>query len=167
MATVNKPRPGQKFQTRPPQTTTTHNNNSGIAILIVILILAVLAAGYFFGYPLIREYFNSRNATTIQKIAPVDSLPVVKETPIVQEKLIPAIPKGYYIIVGSFRNKTNADRMVQNMSKNIHLDVLYFEQLGFYRVSTGYYENIRKAYSNVFQVQSIDGCNNAWVLENL
>ena len=74
--------------------------------------------------------------------------------------------KGYYIIVGSFREKNNADRFVNNAKKGIELEVIYFEKLGLHCVSAGRYDNSRQAHNDLNSIRNIDGCGKAWVYEN-
>ena len=95
-------------------------------------------------------------------------IPEIEEPQIiVKQESSPSVPKGYYIIVGSFRNKNYADIMVRNIRKDIELKVYFFEEIGMYRVSAGYYDNIHKSYNDTYSIKDIDGCANAWVLENL
>ncbi len=169
MPPVNKPRPGQKTQV---QTTkkSTNSNSTIIGIIIVIAVLALIAVGYFVGYPMLKKSREARPVTNIVE-TPVDTttvIPPVVENPeiIVKQESSSSVPKGYYIIVGSFRNQNNADKMVKNIRKDIKLEVLSFEELGLYRVSAGHYDNIHKAYNDTYSVKDLDGCANAWVLEN-
>jgi len=141
-------------------------SNSALGILIVIAVLAIVAVGYFVGYPFVQKLMNPQ-PTAIKESPPADTtkvvIPVVEEI-VVQQKL--SIPKGYYIIVGSFRNTNNANNMVQHTKKDLELNILFFEELGLYRVSAGYYDNIHKAYNDIDSIKDLDGCADAWVLEN-
>ena len=143
-------------------------SNSALGILIVIAVLAIVAVGYFAGYPFLQKLMNPQ-PTAIKESPLADTtkvvIPVVEEI-VVQQELSTSIPKGYYIIVGSFRNKNNADNMVQNVKKDIELNVLYFKELELHRVSAGYYDNIHKAYNDIYSIKDLDGCADAWVLEN-
>jgi len=173
MPPVNRPR--ARANQRPPQKQpkkSTSNNSSSVIIVIVIAIIAIIAIGFFFGYPLINKSEKVRPIIIdTTESTPVDTtetiVPVIEEPQIIvkQESSL-SVPKGYYIIVGSFRNKNYADIMVKNTRKDIELQVHYFEELGVYRVSAGQYDNIHKAYNDTYSVKDIDGCSNAWVLEN-
>ena len=164
MPPVTRPRPGQQSQPQTPKTSTGSNKNV-LWIIVAIAVLALAGAGYFFGYPLYQKYWNARFAIAIPETPPPAEdtttvvVPVVEEIAVVSE--LPTIPKGYYIIVGSFRNKNNAAKMVQNTSGS-DVKSLFFEDLGLYRVSVGYFDNIRQAYNN----KNSYGFADAWVLEN-
>jgi len=162
-----RPRPGLKPPAQPPKKSTGANNNK-LGFLIVISGLALVAAGYFVGYPLIQR-FKKPQPVVIWQNPSVDTtkviIPEVEEI-VVQQELSTSIPKGYYIIVGSFRNKNNADNIVHQIKKDIELNVLYFKEEELYRVSAGYYDNIHKAYNDIYSIKDLDGCADAWVLEN-
>ena len=164
MPTINQPRPKQIPQAQK----SSGSNNNTFGILIVVAVLALVAVGYFVGYPFLQKFMKPRPAM-ITVIPPVDTTTVVipdVEEIVVQQEL-PSIPKGYYIIVGSFRHQNNAGNMAQNMRKDFELNVLYFEELELYRVSAGFYENIHKAYNDLYSIKDLDGCADAWVLENM
>ena len=163
MTPVNKSRLKQSPQKQPSQKSV-NNNSTVVMIIIAISIIVLVLLGYFFGYPLVKKHFFNRSTTIIQETVTVDT-PEIEETQIVtQQESNPSIPKGYYIIVGSFRNKVNAEQMVR-MNDAINLNVLYFESLGRYRVTAGYFENIREAYNKIYKVKDVFGTENAWVLE--
>jgi len=90
---------------------------------------------------------------------------VIPEVVEIVQPELPSIPKGYYIIIGSFRNKENADKMVQNTSGG-DVKALFFEESGLYRVSVGYFDNIRQAYNTKPRIIDSYGISDAWVLEN-
>ena len=166
MPPVNRTRAVRRPPQNQPKKST--SNNSSLGIIIVIAIIAIIAIGYFYGYPLLKK---SKEVHPVVVDTPVDTtetvIPVIEEPQIiVKQESSSSIPKGYYIIVGSFRNKNYADIMVKNTRKDIELQVHYFEELGVYRVSAGRYDNIHKAYNDTYSVKDIDGCGNAWVLEN-
>jgi hypothetical protein len=166
MPPVNRPRPGQKPRAQTPKKPS-GSNSTATGIIIAVAVLALVAAGYFVGYPLLLK--NSQPATAIIIEPPADTAvitpPVVEDIAVKQESSS-SVPTGYYIIVGSFRNEANASRMVTNCSGDIQLQVLYFAETGFYRVSAGHYDSIHKAYNDTYSVKDLDGCANAWVLEN-
>jgi cell division septation protein DedD len=134
-------------------------------IVVVIAVLALVGAGYYFGYPMFQKYWDKRFKPVVLVTPPVDTTTVVIPEVVEVVPPEPAIAKGYYIIVGSFRNKDNADKMVQNTSGS-DVKALFFEELGLYRVSIGYYDNIRQAYNNKPGMMASSGIADAWVLEN-
>ena len=168
MPPVNRPRPGQASQPQTPKKSS--GSNKGILwIVVVIVVLGLAAAGYFFGYPLFQKYWDARFGNIVLESPPVaDTTTVI--TPEVEEVFVQpevsAIPKGYYIIVGSFRNKDNADKLVQTTTSDSEVKALYFEDLGLYRVSVGYFDNIHKAYNNIHRIKDSYGVADAWVLDN-
>jgi hypothetical protein len=137
----------------------------GCIIILVIAVCVTAGAVYFYGYPWFQEYRASRHVLPPVEIAVQDTTytppPVV-----VQQETVPSVPKGYYIIVGSFRSKEYAEQMAKTLSGSLKLEVFHFEEIGVYRVSAGLYDNIHNAYNNVNRVWDVDGCENAWVLEN-
>ncbi len=162
--------------TRPQQTPASKSgqgkkNNTGSVVAIVFIAAIALGVIAYFVYPKIQGMLQKTPEPII-----VEELPEMEE--IIPEELIvedikPAkiestssVPKGFYIIVGSYRVKNNADVLVKNIRKDIEAEVLYFPELGLYRVSTGKYDNIHKAYNDMFSIKDLDGCANAWVLEN-
>lgn len=167
MSTVKKPRTGQTAST--PTQKKLSATTIGIIVAAGIAVLGALA--WFVGYPMLKARQNAQIVTPIAETTPDTTFVTPPDTTAIEEvavlqETVPSVPKGYYIIVGSFRNRDNADRMVNNTGKDIALEVLHFEELGVYRVSAGYYESIRKAYNDAYSVKDLDGCANAWVLEN-
>ena len=164
MPPINKTRQGTESPKKPA---TVDNSTWLVIIIIAVLVLAVF--GYFFGYPLFQKYWNNRFANQIPEAPPViqeaDTAtlsPVIEEIVFTEE--VPSIPKGYYIIAGSFRNKNYADDMVSS-NKDIELETLYFEDLGIYRVSAGYFGNIHQAYNKIYGTRDFDRFGDVWVLE--
>ena len=171
MPPVNRPRThaNQRPQRQPKKLT---SKNSSLVIIIVLVIIALIAIVFFFGYPLINKS-EAAHPVIIDttESTPVDTtetiIPIIEEPQIiVKQESSSSVPKGYYIIVGSFRDKNNADNMAKNIRKDIELTIYFFEEIGMYRVSAGQYDNIHKAYNDTYSVKDLDGCANAWVLEN-
>ena len=165
MSPINRQRTGQPSEPKTPKPSS--GSNKGILwIVVVIAILGLGAAGYFFGYPEFQKYWDARYAIAIPESPPADTTTIVVP-PVVEEIVVlpepPAIPTGYYIIVGSFRKKDNADRLVQKMSGS-DVKALFFEELGLYRVSVGYTDNARKAFSDIQGIRASYGIDDAWVL---
>lgn len=163
MPPMNKTRQG----TESPQKQAAINNSMWLVIIIIaVLVLSVF--GYFFGYPLFQKYRNNRFVNLIPEAPPViQEADTATLTPVVEEiftEEISSIPKGYYIIAGSFRNKNYADNMVSS-NKDIELEALYFEDLGIYRVSAGYFGNIHQAYNKIYGTRDFDRFDDVWVLE--
>ena len=184
MPPLNKPYPGQKPQMQPVKK---KSHSSAIALLVSALIL--VAVGYFIVYPFLSKYLKTphsltfvvadtpvRTTSRITAHAEEPEIAVVQETPpatVVNEPNIavvrnrqPASAKGFYVIVGSFPTKASADNFVKTKGNAINLEVLSFEELGLYRISAGYFDNIRSAYNAIPRVKDTGGFANAWVLEN-
>ena len=164
MPSVKKSQSGQSAQTQKPKS----SSGSGviIAIVVIIVVAGIAAAVYFFGYPWFQKYMDSRRpAPPPVEVAVQDTTTYIPPV-VVQQETAPSVPKGFYIIVGSFRSKDYAEQMVKTFSGALNLDVFYFKKIGMYRVSAGLYDNIHKAYNNVNRVWDVEGCENAWVLEN-
>lgn len=145
-------------------------NNAARVIVLIILIIGIGVGSYFL-YPIVKAKFFTKPVEVVEELPTVTE--VIEEQPPVTEVLEPfrqesssSVPKGFYIIVGSYRIKSNADHLVTKLKKDIELKVLFFEELGLYRVSAGQYDNIHKAYNDLYSIKDLDGCTNAWVLEN-
>jgi flagellar basal body-associated protein FliL len=160
----------QKPQSKPKK------GNSALIIFIVIILILLVGAGGFFFSPIIKEKLKNRIKPPITREQPVvtDTIPpVTQDTVMVVEQISEvhktesssSVPEGFYIIVGSYRQRYNADNLLEKLKKDIEVNILYFEELGLHRVSTGEYETIHKAYNDLFSIRDIDGCENAWVLE--
>ncbi len=148
-------------------------NTTTIVVIIILLLLIGGGIAAYFLYPPFQNFFRKTpKETIVTEPAPKDTV-VIEEAPPIEE-LKPqkqessnSAPKGFYIIVGSYRNQSYANKMVKNCSKDIELEVIYFEEIGMYRVSAGHYDNIHKAYNDAYSIKDLDGCANAWVLEIL
>ena len=161
--------PRLQTQKPKPEKKQTGNKVALIIITVVVLIVGAGIAAYFF-YPPFGELF--RKTPEQQIVDPPIEEPEEEEEPepVLQpqkQESSSSVDKGFYVIVGSYRLKSNADNLVKTCRKDIELQVLYFEELGLYRVSAGKYDNIRKAYNDTYSIKDLDGCENAWVLENI
>ena len=151
------------------------NNNTKTIVIVLVCVVVAAAVIAFFVHPPFRDFFRKSPAkTAVEAPAPeevAEDVPPVEEAP--AEELQPqkqesssSVSKGFYVNVGSFRDQRNAERLVKNCSKDIELEVLYFNEIGYYRVSAGHYDNIHKAYNDKYSIKDLDNCENAWVLEN-
>ncbi|MDR2038336.1 MAG: SPOR domain-containing protein [Bacteroidales bacterium] len=77
-----------------------------------------------------------------------------------------SVPTGFYIIIGSYHQRYSAEQLVSAVEKDIEANVLHFKELGLYRVSVGKYDRLNKAYNDLSSIKDLDGCEEAWVLEN-
>lgn len=172
MPPVRRPRP----QPVKPEKTAKGSNNITTIIIIIIILIACGVGGYFL-YPVVKNELEKRNRQElppppVQEVVQ-DTVPQVTETVPVEDikpdkrESSPSVDRGFYIIVGSFQNKNYAESMVRRLKKDVDLTVLHFPELGVYRVSAGKYESIHKAYNDKYSIKDIDGCENAWVLENI
>ncbi len=125
----SKPVPPQ--QTTPPakQQPQKKSNNNGllITILVLLLVIIVLLMLYFM-VPSIKEKVNSMfgiGSTTTEQVVtppvvqPVDTIPAVDTTKVIEQpikedttpKAVSTYGSNYYVIVGTFQEKSNADKM--------------------------------------------------------
>ncbi len=158
MATTNTKQQGK----------TAGNNNTKTIIIIIALLIVCIGGGYFL-YPAIKKASNKKPVAVVPVVTPVDTTRITPvEEPMPEHKVesSASVEKGFYLIVGSYHQKSNAERQVKKVS-GTSLTVLYFEELGLYRVSAGKYDNIHKAYNNISHIKEIEGCSEAWVLENI
>ncbi|MDR0661466.1 MAG: SPOR domain-containing protein [Prevotellaceae bacterium] len=128
-------KPTQTQQTPPKQQSPKKSSNNGLLITIVILlvVIIILLLLYFMA-PSIKEKVNSmfgiKSTTTEQVVTPpavqqsADTIPAIDSTQIDTVKVIEPVkeevttPKSvstygsnYYVIVGTFQEKSNADKM--------------------------------------------------------
>ncbi len=166
-------RPKPQQQPNKPKAAPSSGNSKTVIILLAALVIC--AVGGYFLYPIIKDALEKSRpqqvitAPTVPEVVPVDTV----QTKIAEPEPIPhkiesvsSVPKGFYIIVGSYQKKYNADNLVKSLKKDVELNVLHFQELGLYRVSAGRYDNIHKAYNDMISIKDLDGCTNAWVLEN-
>ncbi len=172
--------PRTQTQQKPKSEKKSTNNNTTIGIIVAVAVLLGAGTIAFFSYPPFRDLFRKspEEVVTRQDTTPKDTV-IVEEAPPVEEakpledvkpqkqEVSSSTSKGFYIIVGSFREQSNAERMVKKCKKDIELQVIYFQEIGMHRVSAGRYDNIRKAYNDTYSIKDLDGCANAWVLEVL
>jgi len=159
MSVINKKSPVPN-----PQASTSKKTNFTVPIIIGVALLALLAGGYF-AYPFVKNLLFPP-----PQIIAVEEKPEIipEEPPVVIQESTPSIARGYYIIVGSFRDRNRADLMVSNLKNtNLNLEVLHFEDIGAYRISAGHYDNIHSAYNRVHTVMDMMNTPNVWVLENI
>jgi cell division protein FtsN len=151
-----------------------------IAGIVIFIIIAAAGAAWYLGYiPLKKEPVAPPppppveivETDTAQVVEPEEDLieEVVQET--VPEKPAgydtdPNVAKGFYIVIGSYQSKRNAERFAQKMKADIETKVLYFEGSGLHRVTCGHYKNIHAAYNDRISIRDLEGCSEAWVLEN-
>jgi len=159
MSPVKKNSPVSDLQAQ----TSKKSDNRTLAIIFAA-VLVLVAAGYF-AYPFLKNLLFPPPQIIVVEEPPV--IPVEEPAEIFQEPL-PSIPSGYYIIIGSFRDKNRADLMVDNLKNvNLVLETLHFENIGAYRISAGRYDNIHVAYNETVKVMDILSTANVWVLENI
>ncbi len=157
-------------QSQKPKKQSDQTQTIAIIICVIVLIGAFIAA-YFF-YPPFGNLFKKQKEV-VMVIDTLPQMPVDTLQHTIDSELVPhktesnsSVEKGFYIIVGSFQQKQNAYNMANKHKKDVDLTVVYFEELGLYRVSAGRYDNIHKAYNDTYSIKDIDGCSDAWVLEN-
>lgn len=153
----------------------------------MIFLLAIAAVAVYF---LVYEPFQQKKQAAIPPpVAVVDSVAVdtvamsepvdlLESEPVEQfveapvEPIVvrydsdPNVERGFYIIAGSYRSRRNAEKFAEQLSKDIDCKVLFFESSGLYRVSCGKYGNIHTAYNDRISIRDLEGCAEAWILEN-
>ena len=136
-----------------------------LGIICVVAALILVAVGYL-AYPFVKNLlFPSPQVVVVEKEPEI--IPEEEPQEIIQEP-VSSIPRGYYVIVGSFRSRERADLLVSNMKNfNLTMEVLHFKEIGAYRVSAGFYSNIHTAYNETVKVMDILRSPNVWVLENI
>jgi hypothetical protein len=176
---VIRPNPGQRPGQKPKQS---GGGGGKITAIIVIVIIILAVAGYFL-YPIffaIPAPMPPLEPATVvveeEEIVEPDTVQVVeiKEEPkpavVVQEVVrydtSPTVERGLYIIVGSFLNRRNAEKFAEKLKTDLETDILFFEGSGLFRVSAGKYRSLREAYNDMGSVRIIEGCEEAWVVEN-
>jgi cell division protein FtsN len=174
---------------QPPVRTPKKSNGGAIAAIIVVLLIGAGIAGYLL-YPslikkmepapvpepvtMLKDTIAEPDTTTFQPYTPDTTEMVaeeiqpalIDEQPTVRYDSSISVERGFYIIVGSFKNKNNAERLAKKLSADIETRVLYFEGSGLYRVSAGKYGRLRDAWNDMGSIRILEGCDEAWVVEN-
>jgi len=149
----------------PQERSSKKTSKSILVVISVVGALVILAAG-FLAYPFVKNLLFPPPPVIVVEEKP-EIIPVEEPQEAIQEP-VSSIPKGYYVIIGSFRDRKSADLWVNNMKdQNLTLEVLHFEEIGAYRVSAGSYDNIHTAYNETINVMDILRTLNVWVLENI
>jgi len=161
MPPVRKNHPDPNSQERSSKKT----SKNIIVIFLIVGVIVLLAVGYF-ACPFVKNLlFPPQSVIVVEQVPEI--IPADESQEAIQESGT-SIPKGYYIIVGSFRDRKNADLWVSNMKNfNLALEVLHFENIGAYRISAGHYDNIHTAYNEAVNVMDVMSSLNVWVLENI
>jgi nucleoid DNA-binding protein len=147
-----------------------------VPLLIIIIILA-LNYDYIFGdKSVIWKRDAAQPAPVVTTPGTVEEpvtepAPVVEETTPVQQAFDPTVPppapeagrRVYYIIVGSFEEEHSAIILAEQLrEKGARTASVFPIRQGFYRVSYGYYYDLREAERELVQAQTIN--ENAWIL---
>ncbi|MDR1672319.1 MAG: SPOR domain-containing protein [Bacteroidales bacterium] len=172
---------------QPPVRTPKKSNSSAIIAIIAVVLIGAGIAGYLLYPSLIKKpipepVIEPEPVVTLQDTIPEpntasepDTLEMVAEEiqPVaVDEPMVvrydssTTVDRGFYIIVGSFKNKSNADRLAKKLSADIETKVLFFEGSGLHRVSAGKYGYLRDAWNDMGSIRILEGCSEAWVVEN-
>ena len=172
MNNTRRPVPNQNAQ--PPQPKKSSGSGKSLVIVGVLALIILLGVGgYFFAYPLIKERFfpPPPPPVVIEEIQEPEPEPefIVEEIPepiVETPKITDSAPKGFYIIVGSFRLKRNADKFVKIISRDLDAESFYFASIDMHRVSVGFYNSWTAACNDLPSIRDIEGCEKAWVLIN-
>jgi hypothetical protein len=172
---------------RPPNKPSSGGNSGAtIAIIVLLLLAGGGGAAYYFFFSKQKVKPAPKPASIEQVIEQpqdtlfADTIPLPEPEPVIEPVIeepttalplkyesSPTIEKGFYIIVGSYQNKYNADKLAKNLKADIETRVLYFEASGLYRVAAGgRYGSIHEAYNDRISIRDIPGCAEAWVVEN-
>jgi nucleoid DNA-binding protein len=145
--------------------------------LLVIIIILALNYDYIFGdKSVIWKRDTAQPAPTVTTPRPVEEpvaepAPVVEEPAPVQQAFDPTVPppapeagrRVYYIIVGSFEEEHSAIILAEQLrEKGARTASVFPIRQGFYRVSYGYYYDLREAERELAQAQTVN--ENAWIL---
>jgi cell division protein FtsN len=161
-----------------PQNSSKKGGNGFVITGIIILIVAIAGAAYYFYYlpsqkkpvptpPVVQVATDTIPEVQEDTLELVVAEPVaVNETPAVRYDSDPDVEKGFYIVIGSYQNQNNAKRFAKNMKADIETKVLYFKGSGLFRVTCGHYKNIHTAYNDRISILDLEGCSEAWILEN-
>jgi cell division protein FtsN len=169
MSTLVKP-------TKPQNASQKGGNGFVITGIIILIVVAAAVTGAYYFYYLPSQKKPAPAPPVVEK---VDTVPIVQEpiemdtepasaaeTAAVRFDSDPDIEKGFYIVIGSYQNKRNAERFAKNMKADIETKVLYFKGSGLYRVTCGHYKNIHTAYNDRISVLDLEGCGAAWIGDN-
>lgn len=139
---INKPISSTKQQI--PMTSSSNNSRNLIIVLTIAVIIVGGGVWSFFAFDLKDKFFGKKEvieAPVVEVPAPVDSLaltdtieePLVVEEP--TEEIVEAYVKKYYVVAGSFKVSSNAERYQQKLLDEGYASEIVMRSNGFHIVS--------------------------------
>ncbi|MGD9994764.1 MAG: SPOR domain-containing protein [Salinivirgaceae bacterium] len=139
---INKPISNTKQEI--PMTSSSNNSRNLIIILALVVIIVGGGVWSFFAFDLKDKFFGKKEVIetpVVEVPAPVDTLaladtieePVVVEEPV--EEVVEAYVKKYYVVAGSFKVASNAERYQQKLLDEGYASEITMRNNGFHIVS--------------------------------
>ncbi|MGE4288200.1 MAG: SPOR domain-containing protein [Salinivirgaceae bacterium] len=139
---INKPISNTKQEI--PMTSSSNNSRNLIIILTLVIIIVGGGVWSFFAFDLKDKFFGKKEVIetpVVEVPAPVDTLaladtieePVVVEEPV--EPVVEAYVKKYYVVAGSFKVASNAERYQQKLLEEGYASEIVMRSNGFHIVS--------------------------------
>ncbi len=141
---INKPISNTKQEI--PMTSSSNNSRKLIIVLALVVIIVGGGIWSFFAFDLKDKLFGKKEvietpAPVVEVPAPVDTLPladtieepVVIEEPV--EEVVEAYVKKYYVVAGSFKVASNAERYQQKLLDEGYASEITMRNNGFHIVS--------------------------------
>lgn len=139
---INKPISNTKQEI--PMTSSSNNSRNLIIVLALVIIIVGGGVWSFFAFDLKDKFFGKKEVIetpVVEVPAPVDTLaladtieePVVVEEPL--EEVVEAYVKKYYVVAGSFKVASNAERYQQKLLDEGYASEITMRSNGFHIVS--------------------------------
>ena len=135
-------------------------NYSRIIFIIVLIFSVGLTACK-------EESKTPKKKETTSRVAKKETpKPKPEPKPVPKKKLEPVVekvPNKYFLIVASFQDKTNAERMQAKLTKDGYVSEVHSAPNGFYRVSYKGFSDRKLAFQELENVRSTNEHRDTWL----
>ncbi|MCY1636686.1 SPOR domain-containing protein [Marinifilum sp. D737] len=130
-----------------------------------ILLLSVLICGI--GLSSCKEEAKEPvKKETTKKVAKKKEVKKPTAKPVEKKKLEPVVekvPNKYFLIVASFENKTNAEKLKSKLKKEGYISDIHNAKNGFFRVSYKAFSDRKLAFQELASVRSTEEHKDTWL----
>ncbi|WP_282016465.1 SPOR domain-containing protein [Marinifilum flexuosum] len=130
-----------------------------------ILLLSVLICGI--GLSSCKEEAKEPvKKETTKKVAKKKEVKKPTPKPVEKKKLEPVVekvPNKYFLIVASFENKTNAEKLQSRLKKDGYVSDIHNAKNGFFRVSYKAFSDRKLAFQELASVRATEEHKDTWL----
>ncbi|WP_421921006.1 SPOR domain-containing protein [Marinifilum sp.] len=130
-----------------------------------ILLLSILICGIGLS-SCKKEVKDPVKKETTKKVAKKQTVKKPKPKSVEQKTLMPVvekIPKKYFLIVASFQEKMNAERLQSKLKSEGYASNIHDAQNGFYRVSYKAFSDRKLAFQELASVRTTEEHKDTWL----